>query len=338
MVNELGDDNRMFGGLLRDQRFAAGFTQEQLAERSGLSVRSIRNLERGRVRRPHRESIRLLASALGLSPTARDELAREGHQRPERQSGATPGAESVLPRQLPPGVPHFTGRSAALKALTDLIADNGASGQALVVSAIDGTAGVGKTALAVHWAHRVADQFPDGQLYMNLRGFDSGGPPMQSADALRQFLIALGVPAAQIPIGLEAQAAQYRSLLAGRRMLVLLDNARSAEQVRPLLPGSPGCLVLVTSRERLLSLIAAEGAHSLTLDPFTMQEGRELLARRLGAERVSHERLAVDELIQLCARLPLALNIVAARAIGGPTRPLGDLAGRLRRPVRASTC
>lgn len=334
MANELSDDNLMFGGLLREHRFAAGFTQEQLAERSGLSVRSIRNLERGLVGRPHRESIMLLATALGLSPMARAELAREGHQRPEQQLSAIPGAESVLPRQLPPAVPHFTGRSAALKTLTDLIADNGAPGQTVVISAIDGTAGVGKTALAVHWAQHVADQFPDGQLYVNLRGFDPGGSPMPSSDAIRQFLIALGVPAAEIPIGLEAQAAQYRSLLSRRRMLVFLDNARDAEQIRPLLPGSPGCLVLVTSRERLLSLIAAEGAHSLTLDLFTMQEARELLTRRLGADRVSREQLAVDELIRLCARLPLALNILAARAIGEPTRALGDLAGQLRGPDR----
>jgi tetratricopeptide (TPR) repeat protein/transcriptional regulator with XRE-family HTH domain len=329
---ELGDQT--FGRLLREHRLAAGLTQEQLAERSGLGIRTIRDLERGRVSRPHRDSITLLATALGLPATARDELARAGRQlpkhRPQHQRPGRTEAGGLVPRQLPPTVPHFVGRSDALKVLTGLAAGLDTPGRTVLISAIGGTAGIGKTALAVYWAHQIADQFPDGQLYVNLRGFDPGGQPMPSAEAVRGFLDALGVPAAQIPPGLDAQVARYRSMVASRRMLILLDNARDAEQVRPLLPGSPGCLVLVTSRAQLLSLVAAEGAHPLTLDLFTVAEARELLARRLGPEPVSRERAAADELIELCAGLPLALNIVAARAASQPGRSVADLAGQLR--------
>jgi hypothetical protein len=141
---------------------------------------------------------------------------------------------------------------------------------------------VGKTALAVHWAHQVTEWFPDGQLYVNLRGFDPSGTPVTPADAVRRFLDALGVPAAQIPSSPEAQQGLYRSLLAGRRMLIVLDNARDASQVRPLLPGGEGCLVLVTSRSQLSSLVAAEGAHPLTLDVLSPAEARSLLEGRLG--------------------------------------------------------
>jgi DNA-binding SARP family transcriptional activator/tetratricopeptide (TPR) repeat protein len=245
--------------------------------------------------------------------------------RPGRAAGGEP-----VPQQLPPAVPHFTGRAAALKALADITGAAGPPGGTVVISAIDGTAGIGKTALALYWAHQVADRFPDGQLYVNLRGFDPGGPPVPPPEAVRGFLAALGVPPARIPIGLEAQAAQYRSLLAGKRMLVLLDNARDAGQVRPLLPGSPGCLVLVTSRVQLLSLVAADGAHPLTLDLFTRAEARDLLGRRLGAERVRREQGAADELIGLSARLPLALNIVAARAASQPAISLAALVRQLR--------
>jgi hypothetical protein len=160
----------------------------------------------------------------------------------------------------------------------------------VVISVIDGTAGIGKAALAVHWAHQVADRFPDGQLYVNLRGFDPAGTPVTPTEAIRGFLGALGVPSAQVPAGVQEQAARYRSLVAGRRMLVPLDNARDAGQVRPLLPGSPGCLVVVTSRSRLLSLVAVEGAEPLSLDVLTMAEARELLSRRLGAVRLARGR------------------------------------------------
>ncbi|MGQ0776986.1 MAG: ATP-binding protein [Pseudonocardiales bacterium] len=200
----------------------------------------------------------------------------------------------------------------------------------VIISALTGTAGVGKTALAVHWAHRVAQRFPDGQLYVNLRGFDPTGSVMTPAEAVRGFLDAFAVPPQRIPVSLEAQTALYRSLLAGRRVLVVLDNARDAEQVRPLLPGSPGCLVVVTSRHQMSGLVTAEGAYPLTVDLLTVDEAQQLLARRLGAGRVAAEPDAVDEIITRCARLPLALAIVAARAAYHPRVPLEMLAGELR--------
>src|SRR6266704_5335770 len=152
----------------------------------------------------------------------------------------------------------FAGRSIELHKLTAWL-DDIASAGTMVISAVDGMPGIGKTALAVHWAHQVADRFPDGQLYINLRGFDPSGVPVPAVEAIRGFLDAFGIPASQIPRSLDAQAGLYRSLLAGRRVLVVLDNARDVEQVRPLLPGSPGCLVLVTSRSHLTGLVAGEG-------------------------------------------------------------------------------
>src|SRR6185437_1793865 len=156
-------------------------------------------------------------------------------------------------------------------------------------------AGVGKTALAVHWAYQVLDRFPDGQLYVNLRGFDPAGTVATPGEVVRSFLDALDVPAERVPEGLDAQAALYRSLLAERRMLVLLDNARDADQVRPLLPGTPSCLVLVTSRNQLTGLIAGAGALPVPLDLLNSQEARDLLARRVGAHRVTAEPAAVEE-------------------------------------------
>src|SRR5262249_29212741 len=153
-----------------------------------------------------------------------------------------------------------------LKALNELVDEVDAAGGTTVISAIGGAAGVGKTALAVHWAHQVAEHFPDGQLYVNLRGFDPGGTPMTPSEAVRRFLDALAVPAGRIPVAPREQAALYRSQLADGRTLIVLDNARDADQVRPLLPGSGRCLVIVTSRDQLLSLVAAEGARPLSLD------------------------------------------------------------------------
>ena len=244
--------------------------------------------------------------------------------------------QAEVPHQLPTGIRHFVGREEHLVTLAALLGEIGEPGPAVVISVIGGTAGVGKTALAVHWAHQVAEAFPDGQLYANLRGFDSSGLPVAAAVVVRDFLGALGVPPARIPADAEAQAALYRTVLASRRVLIVLDNARDADQVRLLLPGSPGCFVLVTSRARLVSLGACEGAHLLTLDLPSMSEARELLSRRLGAEMTAAEPEAVDELIRLCARLPLALGIVAARAAASPgislvmlAAELGDTAGRL---------
>ena len=250
---------------------------------------------------------------------------------PERAPGVPPagGTAVVVPRQLPAGVAHFAGRTDELKALTGVL-DAAAGGATVVISAIGGTAGVGKTALAVHWAHQVSEWFPDGQLYVNLHGFGPSGTPVTPADAVRRFLDALGVPAAQIPPSPEAQQGLYRSLLAGRRMLIVADNARDAAQVRPLLPGGEGCLVLVTSRSQLTSLVAAEGAHPLTLDVLTPADALSLLERRLGPERAAAEPQAAAELAGLCAHLPLALAIAAARAATRPGLPLAALAAELR--------
>src|SRR5690606_34686496 len=184
---------------------------------------------------------------------------------------------------------------------------------------------------ALRWARRVADRSPDGQLYVNLGGLDPGGTPVAPAEALRGFLALLGVPPQRVPTTLEARAALYRSLLAGRRMLVVLDNARDAAQVRALLPASPTCLVLVTSRHQVTSLAALEDAHHLTLDLLTPAESRQLLAERLGTDRVDAEPQAVEQIITGCARLPLALAVVAARAAVNPGLPLASLADQLSR-------
>jgi len=254
-------------------------------------------------------------------------LAPPPSQPDEDQSDTT---VTLVPRQLLADIMHFTGRADALKTLDGLAGQVSRTGGAVVIPVIDGTAGIGKTALAIHWAHQHADRFPDGQLYVNLRGFDPAGTPVPAPAAIRGFLDALGMPAPQIPADLEGQAGLYRSLLAGRRMLIVLDNARDPDQVRPLLPGAAGCLVLVTSRNRLTGLVALQGAYPVTLDLLTLDEARDLLARRLGAERAAVEPGAVDELIELCARLPLALNITAARAAAHPDVPLATLASQLR--------
>jgi DNA-binding SARP family transcriptional activator/tetratricopeptide (TPR) repeat protein len=277
-----------------------------------------------------------LTDELGIDPSGelrdvhqailRGELATRAATGEIVKSGSTisPVAESV-PAQLPADVRGFTGREGALAQL-----DTAGQAGAVVISALSGTAGVGKTALAVHWAHRVRSRFPDGQLYVNLRGFDPSGSVLSPTEAIHGFLDALEVPPQRIPDGLADKASLYRTVLAGRRVLVVLDNARDEEQIRPLLPGSPGCLVLVTSRNQLPGLVAAQGAQPLTLDLLTTAEARRLLAGRIGAARVDAEPRAVNEIITLCARLPLALTVVAARAALNPRFALAALAAELR--------
>ena len=254
---------------------------------------------------------------------------------------ASPGAEKfslgVVPRQLPAGTGFFAGREAELKELDALLdradVEGGVDepGEAVVISAVAGMAGVGKTALAVHWARRVAGRFPDGQLYVNLRGYDAEGALVTPEEATGWFLSALGVPAAQIPADAQARSGLYRSVLARRRVLVVLDNARDAAQVRPLLPGSAGCLVVVTSRSSLSGLAAGEGARPLRLGPLGAEEAVRLLAARLGPERVAAEPEAVTELAARCGHLPLALAVMAARAAADPDVPLEVLAAQLPR-------
>lgn len=239
-------------------------------------------------------------------------------------------AASRTPRQLPAAIRHFTGRRRHLKLLDELL-DQAAEpgGGTAVISAIGGTAGIGKSALALHWAQQNAERFPDGQLHVNLRGFAPGGRPLAPVEAVRGFLEALGVTGAGIPQEPDAQTALYRSLVAGRRILIVLDNARDTEQVRPLLPGTLSCVVLITSRNQLTGLVAAEGAVPVTLDLLSAWESHDLLSRRLGPERTAMEPEATTALIDLCARLPLALSIAAARAIVTPRMSLADLVGAL---------
>jgi len=248
------------------------------------------------------------------------------HTRP----GARSAVASAGPRQLPLDVDGFTGREAELAGLDALAGGSRsrAGGGGVPIVVLCGTAGVGKSALAVRWAHRITGLFPDGQLFVNLRGFDPAGAALEPGEALRGFLDALMVPPERIPVGLDAQAALYRSLLSGRRMLILLDNARDGEQVRPLLPGTARCLVVVTSRNELAALTAA-GAHPMRVDLLTADDARQLLARRCGTARTAAEPEALQAMVDLCARLPLALSVVAARAAAHPTFPLAALAAEL---------
>ncbi|WP_257153665.1 AfsR/SARP family transcriptional regulator [Streptomyces lunaelactis] len=240
-----------------------------------------------------------------------------------------PAPDQPTPAQLPAELPAFVGRAAQLAQLDLLLPGNGEVPTTIVVSAIAGMAGVGKSTFAVHWAHHVSSRFPDGQLYIDLRGFDPAGLPVSPDRALRTLLESLGADPQSLPQDADALVACYRTRLAGRRVLLLLDNASDAQQVRPLLPASPGCLVIVTSRNRLSGLIATDGACPVHLDVLSVAEARDFLVRRLGADRVAAEPTAVDEIIELCARLPLALSIAAARALTCSGFPLASLAGEL---------
>jgi transcriptional regulator with XRE-family HTH domain len=340
-----------FGTLLREYRSAYGLTQEDLAQRSGVSIRAIADMERGRTARPFRHSVRRLADALSLQAPDRQQLEMaatrsavagilrgDGPCAPGAHTGPKllvarpePGnGRGTLPRQLPPPAADFVGRTAQLRALSGALARPDRTGETVTILAIAGTAGVGKTALALRWAHQIADRFPDGQLYVNLCGFDPSAGPLAPAEAITGFLHALGRPSARVPLALHAAVGLYRSLLAGLRVLIVLDNARDPEQVRPLLPGNPACTVVVTSRNQLTGLVAADGARPLFLAVLTQAEALEFLTRRLGAQRVALEPQATEELIDLSARLPLALAAIAARAAASPRLKLRDLAADLR--------
>jgi DNA-binding SARP family transcriptional activator len=271
----------------------------------------------------HYSALRLtLADELGIEPGgALQEL--------YLQMLNQPGRPLSVPRQLPMPPRSFTGRAAELRQLGDPAGpDTPGAGR---IWAIDGAGGMGKTWLALHWAHAHAESFPDGQLYVDLRGFASSTTVMDPAEAIRSFLDALGAGPDRIPAGFDAQLSLYRSMTSGKRMLVVLDNARDVAQVRLLLPGSLDCVVLVTSRNQLTGLITTEDAVPLTLDLLTVEEARDLLRIRLGSERVAAEPQAVDDLISRCGRLPLALAIVAAQAIIHADVPLADLFASLRK-------
>jgi tetratricopeptide (TPR) repeat protein len=243
-------------------------------------------------------------------------------------AGTVEAAGAPEPHQLPSDVYGFTGRSNELSRLDALIdeATEGAA-PAVVISAVSGTAGVGKTALAVHWAHRVAHRFPDGELYLDMRGYDPD-QPVQPTDALAESLRALGVDDGDIPDGVDERAARYRTLLSGRRMLVMLDNTYAVEQVRPLLPGSRTCFVLVTSRDSLAGLVVRHGARRIDLDALPTEDGVALL-RGLVGTRVDAEPEDAAALVERCARLPLALRIAAELAVSRPAAPLAKLVTEL---------
>ncbi|MFB7469430.1 tetratricopeptide repeat protein [Kitasatospora sp. NPDC056184] len=325
----LGD----FGTLLRQYRYATGWTQEKLAERSGISAHAISVLESGR-RRPRLSSVARLAAALGLEPADRDRLLSAARGEPEPLPAREP-VDQVVPRLLPYAVPDFTGRRGEVDRLLALaVGAGGARARPLVISAIDGMAGVGKTALAVHVAHSLAGRFPDGQLFVDLRGFTPGQRPLEPGTALAGLLRAVGVSESALPSRTEERAQLWRSRAAGKRYLVVLDNAVDAEQVRPLIPGGPRCLVLVTSRRRMPAL---DGAVGVPLDVLSHDEAVELFTRVAGPDRVLGHAATVDEIVARCGRLPLALRIAAARLAHHPAWTPVELLQRIRRPQRLLT-
>lgn len=294
-----------------------GMSLAALAELVHYSKGYLSRVERGQ-RLPTPDIAARCDEALGADGEL-TELAKAASRR------SSPAA--ARPAQLPPGVPGFRGRAAELRQMEAASLIEPALAPPIMM--ITGPPGVGKTALAVRFAHEVAAQYPDGQLHTDLRGFGPSRRPVDPGAAIRGFLDALGVPTARIPAELAGLAALYRSVLAGKRLLLVLDNARDARQVRPLLPGAPGCLVLITSRSQLAGLIATEGALPIELDLLTIGESRELLAARIGQDRVAAEPRAAAEIVRLCGRLPLALAIVAARASIRPAFSLGNLATEL---------
>jgi tetratricopeptide (TPR) repeat protein/transcriptional regulator with XRE-family HTH domain len=331
----MSEDVSPLGARLRACRRLAGLSQEELAERSGVSVRTISNLERGRARQPYPGTRHRLADALGLRDEARAEFLAAGRR--QDPAGAAVGAgywgdasrpadggPSVRPRHLPAPVPAFVGRRDQLAALSRVLCRPAA---AAAIAVISGSPGVGKTALALRWAHDASGRFPDGQLYVDLRGYGPG-QPVTAADALAGLLRALGMAGLDIPDGTGERAAAYRSLLAGRHVLVVLDNASGPAQVRPLLPGTGECAALVTSRDALAGLVAREGASRLELDLLPLEEAVDLLRELIGARVIADPRAAAA-LASYCSRLPLALRVAAELAVAHPLVPLARLAGQL---------
>lgn len=324
-----------FREFLRARRRAVGLTQEELAERSGLSVRSVSDLERGRTAHPYPRSVRMLADALGLAGPEREAFLAAAvtgacpvpdttQRAPTEAAPAT--ARAAVPRQLPVDARHFTGRA---RELADLTAWGHATceGEASRVMVISGTAGIGKTALAVRWAHQAAAMFPDGQLYVNLRGYHPGRR-MPAGDALAVFLRALGVHGQDIPEDEAERASRYRSLLAGRRMLVVADNACDVRHVRPLIPGDPGCAMVITSRDMLAGLVARDGGDRVELRALSISDAMRLLRVTIG-EQADSDPCATAALIRHCCQLPLALRIAAELIVARPERSVRELVGEL---------
>ena len=292
-----------FAGLLRGLRAEAGLTQEELAGAAGLSPRAVSDLERGVVTIPHRDTVRLLAEALHLSGPARAEFEAAARGRAGTNRAYAGVAEAT--RTLPRDVASFTGRRRELAELADSAAG---SGGVVSIYAIGGMAGIGKTAFAVHAAHRLAERFPGGQVFLPLHGHTPGRRPVGSDDALASLLLTVGVPAVQVPADPEARMGLWRDQVAGRQLLLVLDDAADSEQVRPLLPGAGGSLVLVTSRRRLTAL---EDATAISLDTLPPEEAAGLLVRLAVRPGLSSADPAVAEITRLCGYLPLAIGMLA---------------------------
>jgi tetratricopeptide (TPR) repeat protein/transcriptional regulator with XRE-family HTH domain len=291
-----------FADLLRQLRTGAGLTQEELAEAASVSVRSVRDLERGRVATPQKETVRLLADALALTgpPRAGFEAAARSHP--------VPGGVAAATRALPRDIASFTGRQPELAELMAAVTGAAEAGGVVGIHAIGGMAGVGKTAFAVHAAHRLAGRFPGGQIFLPLHGHTPGQQPVDPADALASLLLTAGVAPAQIPPGLEARVALWRDRLAGRQLLLILDDAVGSEQVLPLLPGTGGSLVLVTSRRHLSAL---DDATAISLDTLPADQAAGLLVRLAGRPGLGAGDRGVAEITRLCGYLPLAIGMMA---------------------------
>jgi len=304
-----------FAGLLRQLRAEAKLTQEELAQAAGLSPRSVSDLERGINRTAHKDTALMLADALSLAGPERDLFVAAARGKAPAadvlsvRQAVAPGAFAVAAtRALPRDTASFTGRQAELMQLLGTLATSAANGGVVGIHAIDGMAGIGKTAFAVHAAHRLAGNFPDGQFFLPLHAHTQGQRPVGPADALASLLLTAGVPAAQIPPGLEARAGRWRDQVAGKKILLLLDDAVGHEQVRPLLPGTAGSLVLVTSRRRLTAL---DDAMVISLDILSPEESAALLARLAARSGLRADDAAVGKITGLCGYLPLAIGMLA---------------------------
>ncbi|WP_223198723.1 ATP-binding protein [Solihabitans fulvus] len=332
-----------FGEVLREFRLRAVWTQEALAARAGVSAHAVSVLEAGR-RRPRLSTMVRLADALELDADDRDRLIASAGTPSSAGAGATQSpqpdpapppasAGDPVPRMLPGTVADFTGRAGELGQLVDLVRTERVRGRAaVVVSAVDGMAGIGKTALVIHAAHAVADDFPDGQLYVDLQGHTPGRGPLEPGASLARLLRAVGAPDSQLSAGTDDLARLWRSRVAGRRLLIVLDNALDAGQVRPLLPGEGPSLVLITSRRRLVDL---EGAESMSMCTMPPVDAVSLFRRIVGAQRVAGQHDAVAEVVLRCGYLPLAIRIAAARLRHRASWRVADLVDRLDRVVTA---
>jgi tetratricopeptide (TPR) repeat protein/transcriptional regulator with XRE-family HTH domain len=322
-----------FGGLLRQLRAEARLTQEELAEAASLSPRSVSDLERGINRTAHKDTALLLAGALNLAGPVRELFVAAGRGKAPAadvlaaRRGQAPGAFAAAATQtLPRDIAAFTGRHAELAQLMGTLAEAAAGGGVVGIHAIDGMAGIGKTTFAVHAAHRVAPGFPDGQFFLPLHAHTPGQRPVDPADALASLLLTAGVAAAQIPPGLEARAGRWRDQVADKKILLLLDDVAGHEQVRPLLPGTAGSLVLVTSRRRLTAL---EDAAVISLDTLPPSEAAALLVRLAARPGLRADDVAVGEITGLCGYLPLAIGMLARQLRHHPAWTAGELASGL---------